>query len=337
MTNPRERGRLAPRTEAVVIKDHDPIGARLPPVRARVPGPPREEVSSAEIRNALEHGYRSDSVCCQRKRAVEGERTIVYVNGILTSREDHCTTLSNIANLTCARVIGVYNATEGQLRDLTQVAGEKAQINDAAQGKPVPVGDARNPAVDTLRDVVVRTQRDPSILDGAPLELFAHSQGGAITSLSLFHAQSALKDRGRSALSNVRVTSFNGAAQRWVDGPQYEHYVHLGDFVGTTTGIGRHRMDETRVGRDATVIAYTNNPAQPGPAFSWREIRHDGRRGMGNALPEQQMSSYDPRVAHHHGIDNIGLGMYQQRADAAGTPTCRADAPGAEPSPMRTR
>ena len=122
-----------------------------------------------------------------------------------------------------------------------------------------------------------------------------------------------------------------------MDGPRYEHYVHLGDFVGTETGIGKYRMQERRVGRDATVIAFSDNPSQPGPAFLWQEIRHDGNRVRGLGRPDRAASSYQPWNATRHGVDDVGLGMYQQRSSAVGEPTCTAGQPGAATPPRSPR
>jgi hypothetical protein len=339
VTNPRARGRLQPRHTYVAVHDPDPIRPRVRMERRQIdPSVPRQGLTSAEIREAGERATRSETECCKRKREQEGERTIVYVNGIMTTPAAHCATLANIANLTCARVIGVYNATQSFPADLMQVARDRALVEQAAAGRNVPVGDRRNPAVDTMRDLVVESQLDPSTVGGQPLELMAHSQGGAITSLALFQAKADLRRESvAQPLKSVRVTSFNGAAPRWVDGPRYEHYVHLGDFVGTETGIGKYRMQESRVGRDATVIAFSDSTTVPGPAFVWQEVRHDGVQARGRGVPERAASSYQPWNASRHGVDDVGLGIYQQRSSAVGSPTCTANSPGAAAPPSTPR
>jgi hypothetical protein len=210
---------------------------------------------------------------------------------------------------------------------------DKVQIDLGSVGKPMRVGDRRNPALDSMRDLIVETQVDPTILGGAPLEIMAHSQGGAITSAGLYDASNTLRTRpgGAETLSNVRVTSLNGAAQEWIDGPQYEHVVHLRDFVGMDTGIGRSRNIEGRVGKGATVVAYSNNPNQPGPAFVWREIRHSGGRPTGWGVPEEGRVA----LSEYHGVDQT-LGMYRQRMATTDDPPCPENLQDDAPPPVCT-
>jgi hypothetical protein len=80
---------------------------------------------------------------------------------------------------------------------------------------------------------------------GNPPEVWAHSQGGAITSLAMYDASNQLSAGGYTdpkgnpvTLENVKVNSYGAAAPSWVKGPQYTHYVHKDDPVPTLLGIG---------------------------------------------------------------------------------------------------
>lgn len=335
MTNQRAQGRIKARTvteRADIVTHRGTIPRTVQrPIEAV---PPRQGLSGTEIQRAAANGYRSESACCQRKRRESGERTIVYVNGIRNTPSDHCTTLAHIANLTCARVVGVYNATEGGGADLAQVTTDRALINAAAAGRPVQVGDRRNPAVDSTRDLIVQTQRDPSLLNQQPLELMAHSQGGAITSLSLFSARATLNDAGAdSSLSNVSVTSLNSAAPRWPSGPKYEHFAHAGDFVAMSTGVGSELGDASRVGPGATTVLFSNAPIWRDERFVWREVRHDGRPERRSGTP--MGAGIDP--ISFHGADAVVLPMYAQRIHQTGGTTCETTGPRVAQPPATPR
>jgi hypothetical protein len=136
--------------------------------------------------------------CCEKCTAGEPPRTIFYVNGINNSRTDHCNTLKQIGDSTCATVVGIYNATEGTAKDLYQTTQERSLIDQAEGGRTDLAGDGRNPAVDTLSDLVVMETRA-----NRPPEIFAHSQGGAITSLALYDEGQQL--RSGSAVMGPRA------------------------------------------------------------------------------------------------------------------------------------
>src|SRR5215217_215670 len=68
---------------------------------------------------------------------VRVDETLVYVNGINTTKGAQLNSLQQIADRTGARVIGVHNATQGAALDISQSAGDTLDIG-------------RNPAVDTL-------------------------------------------------------------------------------------------------------------------------------------------------------------------------------------------
>jgi hypothetical protein len=201
-----------------------------------------------------------DNPCCNAKPP--NNKTIFYVNGVTTTRAVHCETLREIANSTCAKVVGIYNATEGFLSDGLQTGGDRQLINRAASGSP-PRLDGRNPAVNTVSDTVYN-----EVSQGRDVELWAHSQGGAVTSLGLYSANSRLAADGQpnAMQGNVKVTSMGSAAPRWVDGPEYEHYVHANDITPVSLGLGSDReAAEQRAGQGADVHIFTGNQANGWP------------------------------------------------------------------------
>ncbi len=195
----------------------------------------------------------ANNACCRGKT---GQRTIYYVNGINTTRAAHCTTLREIANSTCANVIGIYNAHENFAKDALQTGGDRQLINRAANGSP-PRLDGRNPAVNTVSNTVFS-----EVQAGRRPEIWAHSQGGAVTSLGLYSADNRLQMAGnQNRLSGMNVTSFGSAAPRWVNGPNYEHYVHVNDITPVSLGLGGSaEAAGNRGGRGSTIHRFSGNP-----------------------------------------------------------------------------
>ena len=101
--------------------------------------------------------------------------TILYVNGINTTKDAQHGSLQAIAEATGSKVIGIHNATEGMGADLAQCVKDKLD-----KGK--------NPAVDTLADTLYT-----ELKAGRDVHLMAHSQGGLITSRALSHLQNRLR------------------------------------------------------------------------------------------------------------------------------------------------
>lgn len=218
-------------------------------------------ITSDAIANAKANGYTSQSDCCAAARAGGNvPSTIYYVNGINTPRDAHCTTIRAIGDSTCANVVGIYNATDGFVGDALQTGKDRQLIKAAAAGARPQAGDGRNPAVDTLSDVVYR-----EVMDGNPPTIWAHSQGGAVTSLALYSANNRLAMAGRQeGLSGMTVKSFGSAAPFWPDGPAYEHYVHVNDATPVNFGLGDNpSSDGQRAGRGADVIRFSGNGDGP--------------------------------------------------------------------------
>jgi cellobiose-specific phosphotransferase system component IIA len=172
--------------------------------------------------------------------------TVVYVNGINTTRDGQFGSLQQIADRTGARVVGIHNATQGGFVDLIQSAGDTLDIG-------------HNPAVDTLADTVYQ-----EITSGRTIHLMAHSQGALITSRALSDVYQRLRvEDGLSRreaermLSRVEVETFGGAAGSYPDGPRYVHYVNRRDAVPALFGLGPVASPLVHPGRGAVVRRFS--------------------------------------------------------------------------------
>ena len=172
--------------------------------------------------------------------------TIVYVNGISTTKDGQFGSLQQIADRTGARVVGIHNATQGGIVDVIQSAGDTLDIG-------------HNPAVDTLADTVYA-----EINAGRTIHLMAHSQGALITSRALTDVYQRLRvEDGLSRreaeriLSRVEVETFGGAAGSYPDGPRYVHYVNRRDAVPGLFGLGPVANPLVHPGRGAVVRRFS--------------------------------------------------------------------------------
>ncbi|HWS86713.1 MAG TPA: hypothetical protein VN282_07100 [Pyrinomonadaceae bacterium] len=175
------------------------------------------------------------------------DETLVYVNGINTTKDGQLNSLQRIADQTGARVVGIHNATRGATLDIIQSISDTLDIG-------------RNPAVDTLASTVYE-----EIRAGRTVHLMAHSQGGLITSRALTDVRNRLMlEDGLSAreaealLSRVRVETFGGAAAYYPNGPQYVHYVNRLDPVPGLFGLGPLASPLVHPGRGAVVHRFTS-------------------------------------------------------------------------------
>ena len=172
--------------------------------------------------------------------------TIVYVNGISTTKDGQYRSLQQIADRTGARVVGIHNATQGGIVDVIQSAGDTLDIG-------------RNPAVDTLADTVYA-----EITSGRAIHLMAHSQGALITSRALTDVYQRLRVEDRLSrreaerlLARVEVETFGGAAGSYPDGPRYVHYVNRRDPVAALFGLGPLATPLVHPGRGAVVRRFS--------------------------------------------------------------------------------
>jgi len=181
------------------------------------------------------------------RNGVTTDETLIYVNGINTSKGAQLNSLQQIADRTGARVVGVHNATQGATLDILQSIGDTLDIG-------------RNPAVDTLASTVY-----DEITAGRSVHLMAHSQGGLITSRALTDVRNRLiledglsPREAERVLSRVKVETFGGAAAYYPDGPQYVHYVNRLDPVPGLFGLGPFATPFVHPGRGAVTHRFTS-------------------------------------------------------------------------------
>lgn len=172
--------------------------------------------------------------------------TLIYVNGINTTKDGQFGSLQAIADQTGAQVIGIHNSTQGGFVDVIQSIGDTLDIGN-------------NPAVDTLADTVYNELRA-----GRPVHLMAHSQGALITSRALQDVKNRLmledgmsRRDAENLLSNVKVETFGGAAGSYPNGPQYVHYVNRRDPVAALFGLGPFANPFVQAGRGAVVHRFS--------------------------------------------------------------------------------
>lgn len=164
---------------------------------------------------------------------------IIYTNGITSSLDDFNDDLKDIARVTSSPIIGVYNATDGQVNDLLQTEGDRWGI-------------CNNKAIHTLAQSIY-TQ----LKAGNTVHLMGHSQGGVIDSQALAMVRNRLVAEGKTPeeakaiLSNVTVEVLGSMARLYPDGPRYINYVNQSDWfaviLGTTIPINSHAGEGAKV------------------------------------------------------------------------------------------
>lgn len=171
-----------------------------------------------------------------------GRGTLIFVNGIGESRAGNKAHLQEMANGTGMNVVGLYNATQGSLKDLVQALKDKNDLGT-------------NHAVDALADVVYS-----ELQAGRPVRIAGHSQGALITSRALTDVKNRLmledgltEAQAEAKLRNVGVETMGGAATSYPDGPRYVHYVNRADLVPMAFGLGAPNSDP---GKGAKVVKF---------------------------------------------------------------------------------
>jgi hypothetical protein len=176
----------------------------------------------------------------------EPKGTVLYVNGIMTPKDNQLAEMRAIADTTGMQVVGIHNSTQGPVTDLAQCLGDKLD-----KGK--------NPAVDTLANTLYK-----ELKEGRPVHLMGYSQGGLITARALYDVKQRLqvedgmsKEQAEKLMSNLKVETFGSASTTYPDGPKYVHYVNRLDPVPTLFGLGTdlNPLDDfiTHAGKDAKV------------------------------------------------------------------------------------
>ncbi len=262
--------------------------------------------------------------CDEGNSGGDETRVIYYVNGIRSTPDKHCGQLEAIANLTGAVTIGVYNESDGGIKDVWQTAQDRFTItmeNALAKfGIDQTVKIHENKAATMLTNLIVQRVRAKK-----RVEVWAHSQGGAVTSLALHRAIRALEAEGSWPVMRdgqldyaaINVVTFGSAAPKWPfggfpKGPTYTHYVHVRDATPSAVGLGAWGDYTTagakNAGDDAKMLFFDGEPADPetfdpaDPADYFTEIPID------NASIE----FLELKPKKYHAVQGCYLSMYEQ-------------------------
>ncbi|PJF28172.1 MAG: hypothetical protein CUN52_13510, partial [Phototrophicales bacterium] len=223
--------------------------------------------------------YKDGGLYGEDNRPFNGNPDVIFIPGISTDPkgfEDHIARTNNNypPNM---QIAAIYNKSDGFLADINQAMGDRsdAKINNR-------FGDD-NPAVENLKNQVRQ-----AILDGRPLRLEAHSQGGAITSAALMDLY---RENPNYDFSKITVKTFGSAGTEFPPGPRYTHYVVAGDPVPLVTGI-----DDSM----GSVLASSINPVFG--AFSFAHQFLSNREYYANIVVVPPGSTGNP-ISDFHGME----------------------------------
>ncbi len=277
------------------------------------------------------HGKPIEQECvwCDEGNVGGGEtRVIYYVNGIRTTSDKHCNTLQSVADLTGAVTIGVYNESEGMVKDVWQTAGDRFTVSFenalAKLGLETTVKIHQNRAADTLMNLIIQRIRR-----GKHVEIWAHSQGGAVTSLALHRALRQLDKEGLWPAENedgtidherIRVVTFGSAAPKWPfggfpQGPTYTHFVHLRDATPSALGVGAWggytTIGAKRAGDDAKMVFFDGEP-------SVLELEDEPETPVFDEIAAEaaNVGFLELSPTKYHDVESCYLPMYKQRNGA---------------------
>lgn len=164
----------------------------------------------------------------------EAER-IIFVNGMSTAPSMAQYNMQIIASRTGTPVIGIYNATDGEVPDVLQVMMDKANVG-------------RNPAVDTLKRSLMH-----ALTHGESLHLVGESHGALVISRAIGDARRSLLDSGltesevNERLNKIKVETYGGSAWSYPDGPRYVHYINDRDPIPFHFGLTPYGLDSRRL------------------------------------------------------------------------------------------
>lgn len=164
-----------------------------------------------------------DAEAAAAERYFDHDRTVVFVNGMANSGEEHQQAAFALSLMQMCTVVGVYNATGGFVIDLMQCLGDKQQFDGVlADSASSAIGRASGGRggvrASAAEDVLRRNPASASmfrLLRGAEFrgcEVFAHSQGNLILSNALSAIEAV---DGASAVGQFTVYTFGSPARSW--------------------------------------------------------------------------------------------------------------------------
>lgn len=144
----------------------------------------------------------------------------VFINGIAQNRGQMNGMMQQISNMTQTEVVGIYNATEGWMKDALQTVGDRLDLGD-------------NPAVVSLKNVMLE-----QIRDNEPLRVVGYSQGSVIASRAIQDVKDVLRGEGMSEVDVqaklrelIQVETFATGHSHYPDGPSYVHHMNRADPI----------------------------------------------------------------------------------------------------------
>lgn len=192
--------------------------------------------------NAYPPGTKLTDIPPTKPQGKEGKGTLIFVNGIGEDRGGNKNHIQEIANGTGMNVVGIYNATQGSLKDLVQCLKDKKDLGT-------------NHAVDTLADTLYA-----KLKAGESVRVLGHSQGALITQRALVDVKNRLmledgmsKPDAEKLMGKIGVETMGGAGSNFPDGPKYVHYVNRADIVPMGFGVG---APGSNAGKDAKVVKF---------------------------------------------------------------------------------
>lgn len=149
---------------------------------------------------------------------------IYFINGINSTPQQNCESSKAISNATCSEVVGVYNRTQGTVRDVLECLGNIFQSHPFGGSTPT------NAMSKLITNAIMK---DPP----KEIAIYAHSQGGLVTRESIAHVRADLEKKGmepeeiEERMSKINIKSFGTAQNDWPKGPNYEQYTHPNDGI----------------------------------------------------------------------------------------------------------
>jgi hypothetical protein len=188
----------------------------------------------------------------------------VFINGVAQNRGQMAGMMQQIADMTGTEVVGLYNATEGWLKDAVQTVGDRLDLGD-------------NAAVESLKNVML-----DQIRDGDPLRVVGYSQGSVIASRAIQDVKDVLAAEGMSEADIqaklrdlIQVETFATAHSHFPDGPAYVHHMNRFDpitlFSFYALGENSPFVDP---GDDAAVHWFNSSPFKNPHSLNTYEKNH---------------------------------------------------------------
>jgi hypothetical protein len=160
-----------------------------------------------------------------QKQYFDPARTVIFINGMGNSGENHAESALALSLVQMCKVIGVYNKSAGFVFDLAQCMADKNQFNgisfNAKNTVKIVSAITGRPSVESARAALARNTASLATFDllrepqHRRTEIFAHSQGNLILSNAL---QAIAAVDGDAAIAGRTVHTFGSPTVNWPKG-----------------------------------------------------------------------------------------------------------------------